>query len=367
MRVLFLFIIASFAFGCTQEQQEQQVESPWLIGFVKPDQNPVLVADSSYLFFCPIKQEEVKWQKADVFNPAAVVRNDTIFVLFRAEDNPAAIIGGRTSRIGLAYTTDGTYFEKHELPILYPDSSDYIQWDYPGGCEDPRVVETEDGRYIMTYTSWNKDVARLTTASSSDLINWQKHGPVFETALDGKYLDEWSKSGSIVTKVEGDHLIASKINGKYWMYWGERGVNIAHSDDLIDWVPVENEGGELLEVMSTRDYKFDSFLTEPGPPAIITDHGILLFYNGKNDEGDLADPAIAKGTYCGGQALFDLNDPTQLLERMDDPFIRPDLPHEVTGQYTAGTTFIEGLVPFKGKWYLYYGTADSMVGLAIKE
>jgi predicted GH43/DUF377 family glycosyl hydrolase len=41
------------------------------------------------------------------------------------------------------------------------------------------------------------------------------------------------------------------------------------------------------------------------------------------------------------------------------------LPHEITGQYKAGTTFAEGLVFFKNKWYLYYGTADSFVGLAI--
>jgi predicted GH43/DUF377 family glycosyl hydrolase len=43
------------------------------------------------------------------------------------------------------------------------------------------------------------------------------------------------------------------------------------------------------------------------------------------------------------------------------------LPHEMTGQYSSGTTFSEGLVFFRGKWFLYYGTADSFVGLAIKE
>lgn len=365
MKVLLPIAVVLITFGCTQDPQSEEL--PWLTGFEKPAQNPIMTADSSYVFYCPVKQEEVNWQKADVFNPAAVVRNDTVFLLFRAEDNPVAVLGGRTSRIGLAYSTDGMNFTKYNDPILYPDSSEYLQWDYPGGCEDPRVVETTDGMYLMTYTSWNHDVARLSSATSSNLIDWQKHGPVFEDAYDGKYLNIWSKSGSVVTKKEGDHLIATKIDGKYWMYWGERGVNIAFSSDLIDWTPVENENGELLEVMATRDQKFDSFLTEPGPPALITEQGILLFYNGKNDEGELADPKVPKGTYCGGQALFDLKDPTQLLSRMDDPFICPDLPHELTGQYAAGTTFIEGLVPYKGKWFLYYGTADSMVGLAISQ
>ena len=56
-----------------------------------------------------------------------------------------------------------------------------------------------------------------------------------------------------------------------------------------------------------------------------------------------------------------------MIERLDTPFICPSLPHEISGQYKAGTTFIEGLVYFKDKWFLYYGTADSMVGLAVKE
>ncbi|QMV17751.1 hypothetical protein GOB94_02835 [Granulicella sp. 5B5] len=37
---------------------------------------------------------------------------------------------------------------------------------------------------------------------------------------------------------------------------------------------------------------------------------------------------------------------------------------ERTGQYAAGTTFAEGLVPFNGRWFLYYGTEDSFVGVA---
>lgn len=84
-----------------------------------------------------------------------------------------------------------------------------------------------------------------------------------------------------------------------------------------------------------------------------------------NDEG--ASTKVPKGTYCGGQVLFDKNDPSKVIDRLSEPFICPDLPHEISGQYAAGTTFIEGLVYFKDKWYLYYGTADSMVGLAIKE
>jgi len=357
-RILPLLLILFL--GCSEQNKL------WLTGFEKPEFNPIMSSDSSFVFTDPLTDSLVAWQKADVFNPAALAKEDTVFMFFRAEDNPKAYLGGRTSRIGLAWSLDGMNFTKYPQPVLYPDSTEFLKYDFPGGCEDPRVIKSEDGRYIMTYTSWNQDVARLSIASSTDLRNWTKHGPALLNALEGKFVNTWSKSGSIVTERIGVELVAAKVTGKYWMYFGERGVNLAWSEDLINWTPLV-DGEELAIVMDTRPEFFDSFLTEPGPPALLTDRGILLIYNGKNDEGDIADPKIAKGTYCGGQALFDLNDPSKFITRMDDPFICPTLPHETTGQYAAGTTFLEALVPFKDKWFMYYGTADSFVGVAVAD
>jgi predicted GH43/DUF377 family glycosyl hydrolase len=241
-----------------------------------------------------------------------------------------------------------------------------MQYDYPGGCEDPRIVETEDGLYVLAYTSWNTKLARLSIATSRDLIHWEKKGPAFAGAYNGKFVDIWSKSGSMVTELKENKLVVAKINDKYWMYWGENFVNVASSDNLIDWAPLVDARGELVRLISPRKNKFDSHLTECGPPALRTDKGIVLLYNGKNASGADADPSIPENTYCGGQVLFDRNDPAKVLDRADTCYIKPDLPHEISGQYKAGTTFTEGLVYFKDKWYLYYGTADSMVGVAIK-
>ncbi|MDZ4807932.1 MAG: glycoside hydrolase family 130 protein [Bacteroidota bacterium] len=345
-----------------------QLDQCWQMrGFVKPSFNPIMQADSSYTFFDPIKKEMVQWQKADVFNPAAIVRNGKVYILFRAEDIPGTAIGMRTSRIGLAVSKDGLHFTKMKNPVLYPDSSQFMQYDYPGGCEDPRIVEKEDGTYVLLYTSWNRDVARLSVATSADLIHWEKQGPAFAKAYNGKFLNVWSKSGSVVTKMVKKKIIATKVNSKYWMYWGENPMYLASSENCIDWTPVVNEQQELVVALQPRAKKFDSHLTEPGPPALITDKGILLLYNGRNIENENADPALPGGTYCGGQALFALDNPSILLERCDNYFIKPDLPHETKGQYKSGTTFVEGLVFFKGKWFLYYGTADSMVGVAVKD
>ena len=99
----------------------------------------------------------------------------------------------------------------------------------------------------------------------------------------------------------------------------------------------------ILHVFEPSLGQFDSHLTEPGPPALYTENGVLLLYNGKNLEGEGASTQYPAGTYCGGQVLFDKNDPAKLLARLDTPFICPSLPHEVSGQYNAGTTFIQGL------------------------
>ena len=69
--------------------------------------------------------------------------------------------------------------------------------------------------------------------------------------------------------------------------------------------------------------------------------------------------------YTAGQALFAPGNPLKLIARSDTPFLRPTEDYERTGQYPEGTTFVEGLVPFHGRWYLYYGTADSRVGVAV--
>ena len=362
MRYFFLNALFFFAGSIYAQQMKIDID---VNGFYKPKENPIIKADSSYTFKDPIKKEMIKWQKADVFNPAAIVKNNKVYLLYRCEDNPAATLGGRTSRIGVAESEDGLHFKKFPTPVLYPDNDLFQKYDYPGGCEDPRIVESEDGTYVIVYTSWNNKIARLSIAFSKDLFHWQKKGPAFAKANNGKFLEIWSKSGSIITKMQNYNAVAAKINGKYWMYWGERFINLAWSTNLYDWYPLLDENGELKKIVETRPKKFDSDLTECGPPAIITEKGIVLLYNGKNSTNENADSTLPKGTYSVGQIIFNAKNPEKVMERSENCFLKPSLPHEISGQYLAGTTFAEGLVYFKNKWFLYYGTADSFVGVAI--
>lgn len=351
----------------TASSTKSNVLPEWALGgFVRPEGvNPIIQPRPESKFDCPMRKEPVGWEESDTFNPAATLKGDTICVLYRAEDNSAKGIGMRTSRIGLAESTDGITMIRRDKPVMYPAEDNAKEFEWPGGCEDPRVAMTEDGLYVMLYTAWNRDVPRLSVATSKDLLTWEKHGPAFAKAYNGRFKDMACKSGSIVTKlVDGKQTIA-KVNGKYLMYWGEHMVAAATSDDLINWEPVLDDQNELLGLIYPREKYFDSALTECGPPAVITEDGILLLYNGKNETNEKRDPRFNAGTYSAGQVLFDLQHPYQAIGRLDVPFFRPMADFEKSGQYVDGTVFIEGLVFFKGKWYLYYGCADSMVGVAV--
>ena len=325
--------------------------------------NPIIQPNPSTLFHCPIQNKEICWEGVHTFNPGAVVKDGKVYLFYRAEDNFGEGIGKRSSRIGLAISEDGLHFERSPVPVLFPGDDDQKTKEWPGGCEDPRIVETEDGRYVMTYTQWNQKMAVLGIATSTDLLNWKKHGYAFANTDFGR---KWSKSGSIVCHLEGDRLIAAKIKGKYWMYWGEKALHLATSDDLITWEPVVNKCGHADKIVRPRKGKFDALIVETGPPALLTEKGILLLYNGKNAK-ETGDPSIGPEAYSAGQLLFDVNDPTKVLERSENCFFRPEKPYETTGQYKNGTVFIQGLVYFQGRWFLYYGCADSVVGIAVSE
>ena len=349
-----------------------------LLPFVKIDSvNPVLTPGSAS-FTCPIKKQQVAWEIKDVFNPAIVVRHDTLFMLYRAQDTIG--LPGGTSRIGIAWSTDGMHFTKLQSPVLYPGNDAYKKLEWEGGCEDPRIVEDSAGTYYMMYTAFEGKTARLLVATSTDLMHWTKQGPVFEKAYNGKYEDAWSKSGAVVSNYKNGKIIAAKINGKYWMYWGDKYIWAATSDDLINWTPVEKKKSEqqpydsvyssftiadLKIVVPTRKGKFDCDIVESGPPAMLTDKGILLLYNGRNVTA-CGDSTLAEGAYSSSQVLLDKNDPAKIIQRMNTYFMKPEKPYELTGQVNQ-VCFIEGLAQYKNKWWLYYGTADSKVAVAVKE
>lgn len=371
--ILLGLVLSLFFLSCEKKEKktvENQQDSTkissekvadWAIfPFTKIDSvNPILLAIKTTDFYCPISKKKVFWEANDVYNPTAIVRNGKVYMVYRAEDTVKAVNG--TSRLGLAESEDGIHFKRLPTPIFYPDNDEMKKYEWMGGCEDPRIVEDSTGTYLMTYTAYDGKTARLCVASSKDLKKWKKHGLAFKNP---KNVDMWSKSGSIVCKLSQEgKMIATKINGKYVMYWGENGF-IASSDDLLSWTFLADDKGAPTSVLPKREGQdiFDNALVEPGAGAILTEKGILLIYNGASidkEKGGISN-------YCGGQALFDRNDPTKMIARLDIPFIKPEKDYELKGLVNK-VTFTEGLVYHQGKWFLYYGTADSKIAVAVSE
>jgi predicted GH43/DUF377 family glycosyl hydrolase len=368
MKASALFIIALITISSCEQKPGQEAVQDWEIGpFVKVDSiNPIL-GPLDTKWFCPVRQDTVQWEGKDIFNPCAVVREDKVYLLYRAEDFKGKHNG--TSRIGLAVSEDGLHFERYPMPVFYPENDQHKEIEWEGGVEDPRIVEDENGTYYMTYTAYDGEKTRLCIATSNDLIVWRKHGVVFDE-VDEELEKTFSfKSGLIVSSLIEDKMIATRINGKYWMYWNVGELYLATSDDLIHWDPVMKEDSSYYApALQARPDKLhvDNIMCEPGPAALLIDKGILVFYNGISNgvPSENGRPDGDALTWAGVQALFDANDPIKSIARAEDAFIRPEKNYELTGQVNS-VTFIEGMVRFKGQWFIYYGTADSYIAVAV--
>ncbi len=365
MRPFAGMLVTCFALALRAQVPQAAVTpfGPW----TRPVAAPVLAPELSSVFHDPISGMVVHWEALHTFNPAAVVRAGRVYVLYRAEDDSgSAMIGGHTSRLGLASSSDGIHFTREPQPVLFPAKDAQESRESPGGVEDPRIVEAPDGGYVLTYTQWSRTrgVYSVGIATSPNLHTWTKQGPAFLGAYNGRYDEYKYKSAAIVTERQGDRLVAVKINGQYWMYWGDLGIRLASSPDLIHWTPLEDAPGRPRILLAPRSGMPDSDFPEAGPPPLLTKQGIVMLYNAKNKDGAGGDPKLKPSTYAVEVANFAADDPSRVTARTVLPVFKPELPFEQTGQYAAGTTFSEGLVLFQGKWWMYYGCADSFVGVA---
>jgi predicted GH43/DUF377 family glycosyl hydrolase len=287
-----------------------------------------------------LSPREGKFDCVGAFNPAVVKTKNGFVMLYRAQDEKGI------SRIGYAQSKDGIHFTPSDQPVLSPTKEDE-----KNGIEDPRLSPSlvGPGAWDLTATIYNTD-AQLALFRSSDLKTWKRIG-IMMPAKKGNWNINWTKSGAIVPK---------KIKGKYWMYYmGDARdlsdqTGVAWSDDGLTWSDATD-----IPVLRRRAGKFDSRVVEPGPAPIITADGILLLYNGGDDEL----------TYRTGWALFDKNNPAKLIYRSDAPIFEPEREWEKktsssTVHQAPNVVFVEGLVKDGKRFLVYYGAADCRVGVA---
>ncbi|GAB3569047.1 glycoside hydrolase family 130 protein [Amycolatopsis endophytica] len=281
------------------------------------------------------------WESGNLYNPAAIVVDDRVALLYRAHAED------RVSRIGLAWSDDGVRFDREDDPVLFPEH-DYER----AGCEDPRVTRVGDTFYL-TYTGFDGARAQLCLATSPDLRGWAKHGPLFpgfntwRTLPYGPGGPTWSKAGVIHPE---------PLGGRYWMWFGEGTIHAATSPDLLHWTPVADDEHPMH---TPTPGAWDSTLVEIGAPPVRTGDGLLVFLT----NGATASSPTEVDYRCG-QIAVSVDDPATVVARTPEPWLTPTS-YEDTHGMIANVTFVEGLVWFRERWLAYYGQSDTTLAVAI--
>ena len=321
-------------------QNEKNYTAPYfpLLGFKEYAQNPILTPNPAH-----------NWESAYLYNPSAIVIDDKVWLLYRAQNE------SKTSSVGLAWSDDGYNFTRYDKPVLSPTEP----YEMDGGCEDPRVVRV-NGTFYMTYTGYDGETARLCLATSRDLVSWKKYGPILPDVHDVVFkwqdpLDTykprkgWSKSGAILDERQPD--------GTYHMHFGDSMLYLANSTDLIHWnIP------ERQLPFAAKLNVWEQALMESGPPPIKTrDEMWLKVYNGVGTGSG----GFTPGQYSTGQMLVDPIGFPQgpPVARLETPLLQPHKKNELSGQVN-NVIFTEGLVQFRGQWLMYFGQGDSDLGVA---
>lgn len=273
----------------------------------------------------PVKDHP--WEKAAVFNAAMVHENGLFHMIYRATD-----IGGHDkygryiNTFGYAVSKDLLTWHRHGKPILSNDVPQELR-----GPEDPRIVKIEN-TYYMTYTGFGDrrpEDYRICMATSTDLVNWKRHGVL---------LDEPNKNAALFSK---------KINGRYCLlHRRQPDIWLAYSDDLKTW-------DDHTKIITTRPDSWDDVRIGIAGPPVQIDEGWLLFYHGVD----------STNCYRLGVVLLDRDKPEKVLARQNVPIIEPELSWEIDG-FIPNVIFSCATVLHEDRVYCCYGGADTVIGMA---
>lgn len=279
------------------------------------------------------------WESKAVFNPAAIRIGATTHILYRAlsDDN--------TSSIGYARSKDGINIdERLDHPIYIPRENFELKKvaDGNSGCEDPRLVKIGKVLY-MCYTAFDgigPPQVALTSITEKNFLkkNWVWAKPVIITppGVDDK----------------DTCIFPEKTNGKYFVL---HRVGDEICGDYVKSLSFQKEKiNKCIRIMGPRINKWDSLKVGISAPPIKTKYGWLLLYHGVSK---------THSVYRVGAVLLDLNDPAIVLARSSDPIFEPEEQYEKVG-IINNVVFPCGMVEKDGLLYIYYGGADTVVGVA---
>jgi len=276
---------------------------------------------------------DLPWENMLVFNPGAIMVEDKVYLIYRAMGK-----NDIHSRLGLATSLDGIHFERKKDPLYsgggHPDES--------LGIEDPRIVKIDDTYYI-TYTAVSEDL-------EAEATNWKKPQIALSTTKDFKIFVDYDV---IIPNLSGKNssFFPKKTNGEYWLLYraGLGKTYFAKSTSLTHWQDAHS-------IFEERPGMWDCVRTGIGPPPIETEKGWLLFYHGVDQTNK----------YGLGIMFLDLEDPRKILYRSPQPILEPQADYEKFG-FIPNVVFTCGAVEKDNQYFVYYGAADEVIGVATIE
>ena len=282
---------------------------------------------------------------SSVFNPGAIKFKDKYLLLLRVQNR------GRETFTLKAESDDGIHFDISNKVVHYA-GMEYIA-DKIYHCYDARITQIDNIYYIMFAMDMDSG-CQLGLAKTIDFESYEflgitsnedtRNGVLFPETINGKYMRLDRPNKSVV-----DGGVASGNT-----------IMLSESDDLLNWQPVS-------PVISGRLHYLDE-LIGAGPPPIKTKKGWLQIYHG------VATHFASTNIYQAGIMLLDLDNPAKVIARGKYNILEPRELYELTGQvpivvFPSGAIVknidADGFAELDSEVYVYYGAADTCVGLAV--
>ena len=199
------------------------------------------------------------------------------------------------------------------------------------GIEDCRIATMEDG-FFLTFTEVSRVAVGVGLIVTKDWKTFDRKGMIFPPHNKDCALFE------------------EKINGKFYALHrpsspelGGNYIWLAESPDRLHW-------GNHKCIAVTREGMWDEARVGAGAAPVKTSEGWLEIYHG----------ATKEHRYCLGALLLDLDDPSKVLARSEQPIMEPVAPYEQTG-FFGNVVFTNGHYVEGDTIYMYYGASDEVI------
>ena len=268
---------------------------------------------------------------ARIFNSAVAPYEGAFIGVFRAEqtDGVPFIYLGR-SKDGIHWT-----FDPERIPFVNEKGEPFM----PRYAYDPRLIKVEDTYYVI----WCQDFwgAAIGMARTKDFKTFVR--------LENPFLPFNRNAVLFPRKINGKYMMLSRPSDSGHTPFGD--IYVSESPDLVYW-------GKHRHLMSRGFNWWESLKIGGGAAHIETSEGWLLFYHGV--------VGTCNGyVYSIGGAILDLNDPSIVKHRCGTWLLTPEKWYEERG-FVPNVCFPCATLHDSetGRFAVYYGAADSYVGLA---